>query len=315
MAFPVNVATRSVSFGGAVSVEAGTPLVIRVETKANRSLIKASSGYRLESLNHTLESSAGDEIVFSLPVTDQNGWIDAASRLAIVVDTDQHSHLYTSKVTILSGSTKVAEYVYENYPVPTGTGVLDGDTMLLDDPAQPGVLVAIPETWAGGGGLSEAEVLQLIEENGGVSAWGDITGKPTTFPPSTHTHAWADITGKPTTFTPSAHSHSWSEVTDKPTTFTPATHTHAWGDVTGKPTTFAPSAHSHAISDVTGLQAALDNAGGATTMRGALYSDGAWPSRPTSPLPVTWYSTLDEDAPVPSGMIDGDVWIQIPPAA
>lgn len=39
-------------------------------------------------------------------------------------------------------------------------------------------------------------------------AWDAITGKPSTFPPSAHTHAWTEITGKPTTFPPSAHSHS-----------------------------------------------------------------------------------------------------------
>ena len=33
----------------------------------------------------------------------------------------------------------------------------------------------------------------------GASSWDEIEGKPSTFPPSAHTHAWGDITGKPTT--------------------------------------------------------------------------------------------------------------------
>jgi hypothetical protein len=74
---------------------------------------------------------------------------------------------------------------------------------------------------------------------GGSSSWGDITGKPATFPPSTHSHAYADVT-------------------DKPATFPPSTHSHAYADVTGKPATFPPSAHSHAVSDVTGLTTALE---------------------------------------------------------
>lgn len=70
--------------------------------------------------------------------------------------------------------------------------------------------------------------LDHIEENsggggGGSSAWDDITGKPSTFPPSSHTHAISDTTGLQTA-------------------------------LDGK----AASTHSHAISDVTGLQAALD---------------------------------------------------------
>lgn len=93
-------------------------------------------------------------------------------------------------------------------------------------------------------------------------AWGDITGKPTSFTPAAHSHSWGDTTGKPTTFTPSVHSHdapSWSDVTGKPSTFTPATHSHpttapTWDEVTSKPTTFPASTHSHGApswSDVT----------------------------------------------------------------
>lgn len=103
-------------------------------------------------------------------------------------------------------------------------------------------------------------------------AWANLTGKPTTFTPTAHTHAWGDITSPPvyTTRWP-----AWTEVTGKPTTFAPSAHTHAWADinsgvpetatrwpawteVTGKPGTFTPSAHTHAIADVTGLQTALD---------------------------------------------------------
>ena len=52
---------------------------------------------------------------------------------------------------------------------------------------------------------------------------------------------------------------TWAEITGKPTTFAPETHSHAWEDVTGKPTTFAPSEHTHTIANVTGLQAKLDD--------------------------------------------------------
>ena len=68
---------------------------------------------------------------------------------------------------------------------------------------------------------------------GGPTAWADITDKPATFPPDTHTHAWASVTDKPATFPPEAHTHTWSSVTGKPTTFSPAAHTHATADITG----------------------------------------------------------------------------------
>ncbi|EFL15318.1 tail fiber domain-containing protein [Streptomyces sp. C] len=85
----------------------------------------------------------------------------------------------------------------------------------------------------------------------GNVSWSTLTGKPTTFTPSTHTHLWADITDRPSSLPPAAHTHDWSQVTSKPTSFVPSAHTHAWTEVTGKPTTFAPSAHSHAWTDIT----------------------------------------------------------------
>lgn len=47
--------------------------------------------------------------------------------------------------------------------------------------------------------------------------------------------AWAAITGKPSTFTPSAHTHLWAEITDKPSTFEPVAHTHTTADITNYP--------------------------------------------------------------------------------
>jgi hypothetical protein len=41
--------------------------------------------------------------------------------------------------------------------------------------------------------------LTYIEDNsgggGGTPDWGSVTGKPTTFPPSAHSHAISDVTG------------------------------------------------------------------------------------------------------------------------
>lgn len=42
--------------------------------------------------------------------------------------------------------------------------------------------------------------------------WTTITGKPETFPPSSHAHTWASVTGKPTTFAPAAHNHAATDL-------------------------------------------------------------------------------------------------------
>lgn len=48
-------------------------------------------------------------------------------------------------------------------------------------------------------------------------SWGNITGKPSQFPPSTHTHTEYSQTG---------HSHTWNDIKGKPSSFTPTAHTH-----------------------------------------------------------------------------------------
>jgi hypothetical protein len=68
---------------------------------------------------------------------------------------------------------------------------------------------------------------------------------------------------------------AWVDVTGKPTTFPPSTHGHDIGDVTGlqaaldgkQPVgSYAPAIHGHAITDVTGLQTALDGKAAASAV-------------------------------------------------
>ena len=105
---------------------------------------------------------------------------------------------------------------------------------------------------------------------GGSVAWADITGKPSTFTPSahshteyaavTHAHVISDVWGLENALSgkaSSSHSHGWSEITDKPLTFTPSSHGHEWSEITDKPSTFDPAAHGHSMSDITGLSNAL----------------------------------------------------------
>lgn len=54
--------------------------------------------------------------------------------------------------------------------------------------------------------------------------WSEVTSKPATFPPDSHTHAWSQVTGQPAQAT---RWPTWSEVTSKPSTFAPDSHTHS----------------------------------------------------------------------------------------
>lgn len=173
------------------------------------------------------------------------------------------------------------------------TSRIDGNVLGLDRPvaAGPGIGVAAGAAWTvslalgslpmGVGGVGAyvlgwengAPVLRDAATlgGGGVSSWNDLTDKPATFPPATHTHLWVDITDKPATFAPSAHTHPWGDITGTPATYAPSAHSHAIGDLPVAPSGTSnttqvvraddsrlsnartPTAHTHPQSDVTNL--------------------------------------------------------------
>ena len=109
----------------------------------------------------------------------------------------------------------------------------------------------------------------------GVSKSGNTLtfAKSSTFALSTHNHdtiykpigyvpSWGRLTGKPTTFAPSVHTHTKSQITDFPTSL-PASDVYAWAKASVKPSyTYsevgAAASHNHTIAQITGLQGALD---------------------------------------------------------
>jgi hypothetical protein len=68
---------------------------------------------------------------------------------------------------------------------------------------------------------------------------------------------WESVTGKPTEFPPSTHTHTASQITDFASAVVAVSPPVDWSSLTGKPTTFAPSAHTHLKSEITGLDADL----------------------------------------------------------
>ena len=81
---------------------------------------------------------------------------------------------------------------------------------------------------------------EIKEQLAGVSsvpmsvAWDSITGKPSSFNPSSHSHAISDISGLQSLLNAKAnsnHSHTWNSITDKPQSFTPSSHVHQASDI------------------------------------------------------------------------------------
>lgn len=81
-------------------------------------------------------------------------------------------------------------------------------------------------------GITAAEVRSLI--GAGTSSfdgtWNSLSGKPTTFAPSSHTHTFASLTSKPTTISgygiTDAFDGTWASLSGKPSTFSPSSHNH-----------------------------------------------------------------------------------------
>ena len=86
---------------------------------------------------------------------------------------------------------------------------------------------------------TEAEIDQKLKgtsASGHTHAWGEITGKPSTFPPSAHKHVKADISDFPDSM-PASDVSAWAKAATKPS--------YAWSEITGKPSTFTPVSHTH----------------------------------------------------------------------
>ena len=79
--------------------------------------------------------------------------------------------------------------------------------------------------------------------------WNSISGKPSTFTPSSHTHTKSQITDFPSSM-PASDVYAWAKAPSKPS--------YSWSEITSKPSTFTPSSHTHPLSDISDLQASWD---------------------------------------------------------
>lgn len=85
--------------------------------------------------------------------------------------------------------------------------------------------------------------------DGSGATWSTLSGKPSTFPPSTHGHAIADTTGLQTALDGKAavsHGHVISDTTGLQSAIDAAATTAAWSGVTGKPAVIGAGADAAA---------------------------------------------------------------------
>ncbi|MDY5647037.1 MAG: hypothetical protein SPF22_08555 [Candidatus Onthovivens sp.] len=105
-----------------------------------------------------------------------------------------------------------------------------------------------------------SKVSQLTNDTGYITGvtWDDVTGKPSSFTPASHTQAASTITGLATVAT----SGSYADLTNKPTIPSKVSQLTndsgyitgvSWSQVTDKPTSFTPDSHNQASNTITAL--------------------------------------------------------------
>ena len=116
---------------------------------------------------------------------------------------------------------------------------------------------------------------------------------------------WAKITGRPSTFTPSSHTHSYASVTGKPTTFPPSSHTHSMPPSPGSRRRFRRRHTRHSKDQVTGLgTAATKDVGTDSGKVPVLDSDGHLENARLSGIPT---GSLADDVVTQAKMADDAV--------
>jgi hypothetical protein len=118
------------------------------------------------------------------------------------------------------------------------------------------------ETW-----MTPLRTAQAIAALGSASVtWASLPGKPSEFPPASHTHTTSQILGLQAaldgkqdsgSYAAATHTHTAAEVSDFAAAVSAVSPPAAWGTLTGKPATFPPDSHTHATSEITGLDSAL----------------------------------------------------------
>lgn len=143
------------------------------------------------------------------------------------------------------------------------------------------------------------QVAAIVSSGGAVSvqlgdrlAWDEITGKPLTFPPQSHTHQAADISDRDTALVTSVNGQTGA------VTVSGGSGASTWEEITGKPTTFPPDNHSHLAADIsdraTSLVTSVNGLTGDVIISGG--SGMAWSSVPASATAAGTAGDLAYDA-------------------
>jgi hypothetical protein len=218
-----------------------TPTLITVTGKhTKRDGVTPETGTVVFQAPGFVRSSADKQVISpgkTTAVLDSTG----AYSFAVFACTDPVWNSVNWSYTVIVNLSEHRETFDFSIPYDQPGGTIDMAEMAPEPPAGGINYALVNHTHAGGGG-------------GGSTAWTDITGKPSTFPPSVHSHAQSDITGLSTALGLKADTSTMNTaLAGKAATV----HTHAQSDVTGLTTALGLKADASAVTTALGNKADL----------------------------------------------------------
>ncbi len=129
------------------------------------------------------------EFSVALPATDDPTWNPQGWAYIVLMHSGQHTTRGTLTLPYNGGPVELADRIDLDYATVPGAAYV------------PLTSRGVANGVASLDGTGKVPAAQLPASSGGAPAWADITGKPSTFPPSAHTHPVSDVTNLGTQLT------------------------------------------------------------------------------------------------------------------
>lgn len=180
---------------------------------------KGSARFILETL---MQGPTDDTIVAPFDITvDFDKFGDVSLDLPSNNDPQWTTSPY--RVIIVAGGKTIRQNLLVPYDSTDPIDLADVLNVPTPTPGENYLLLAMkgqPNGIASLGSDGKVPSSQLPPGNGGDPAWTDITGKPSTFPPSTHSHAESEVTGLVAALAAKVDAPvEWDDIDGKPDTF------------------------------------------------------------------------------------------------
>lgn len=151
MPFPEYIATRTLSAGGAATIESNRQLKIRATLQSTKSLVWSDTGFQFLQWKDVKVSALGTEVTFNPPRTDLAGWKDYDTKAVIDVSAEgSFSHRYLLLIEYLDENDAPIGIPPQNlgpFALPDGVGTYDVDKSVVVGTVA-GDQVSIPDLWS-----------------------------------------------------------------------------------------------------------------------------------------------------------------------